>query len=736
MTLVDWCNRGIRAGFYLLFISVPIFLTPVNYELFEYNKMMLTYGITAAIATLWLIKMVQTRNFAIRRTPLDIPITLFFVSQLISTLFSMDPHVSWNGYYSRFNGGLWSTITYIVLFYAFVSNWNEQHIARDLAESKDAKDHKTTAKRGFAMLPLLKVAVATGVAVSVYGVLQRMGIDKHLWVQDVQTRVFSTLGQPNWLAAYLVALAPVALVIGLKQKRTHILTFSAESIQFFLWSGIAILFYLVLLFTRSRSGLLAFAAADIILWAVLYLKSKNIKTLAYQAVFIHGVFLLITFINGSNIAAIDKHFSWSAVQSRLESKTTAATAVPEQPQPGTSIDYGGTESGTIRTYVWQGAINAWRSSPKTMLVGTGVETFAFAFFQYKPVGHNVTSEWDFLYNKAHNEYLNYLTTTGVIGLGTYLLLIVTILWVMAKPQLPIIGKGAKSATFPVFLITGYTAGFVSILITNFFGFSVVVVQILFYLLPAMTIVLSDALEGVDENERMWVLPRSVAQKYGKPMIGIIGVAGIGIIGYLVLLWHADKLFAAGYRASRSGNPEAAITFLQRAVALNGREPLYRDELGVTLASFASQALAEGQATAASEIAAEAIAQSDRALDTSPNNVNFWKSRTKIYYAFSEYDAQFNALAITALEQAHQLSPLDPKIAYNLAILQGRAGDNQKAIDTLKEALTYKPDYRDTYFALYIFYKELGRTEDARQILTTYLETIGPDADFIQRLEEL
>ena len=35
----------------------------------------------------------------------------------------------------------------------------------------------------------------------------------------------------------------------------------------------------------------------------------------------------------------------------------------------------------------------------------------------------MTSEWDYLYNKAHNEYLNYLTTTGIVGLGTHLLLL-------------------------------------------------------------------------------------------------------------------------------------------------------------------------------------------------------------------------------------------------------------------------------------------------------------------------
>jgi O-antigen ligase len=61
------------------------------------------------------------------------------------------------------------------------------------------------------------------------------------------------------------------------------------------------------------------------------------------------------------------------------------------------------------------------------LFGTGVETFAYAYYFVRPQAHNLTSEWDYLYNKAHNEYLNYFATTGFIGLGTYLLVISTVI---------------------------------------------------------------------------------------------------------------------------------------------------------------------------------------------------------------------------------------------------------------------------------------------------------------------
>ena len=68
--------------------------------------------------------MVASGRFKVQRTVLDIPIVLF-LSQIISTIISIDPHVSIWGYYSRFNGGLLSIIDYIFLYYAFASNLYE-----------------------------------------------------------------------------------------------------------------------------------------------------------------------------------------------------------------------------------------------------------------------------------------------------------------------------------------------------------------------------------------------------------------------------------------------------------------------------------------------------------------------------------------------------------------------------------------------------------------------------------
>ena len=196
-------GKIIEYSFYLLFFLVPLILTPLNYELFEYNKMMITYGLATIITGVWIIKMILAKEIRINRTPLDLPLLLFLLSQVISTIISVDRHLSVWGYYSRFNGGLLSTISYVLLYYAFVTNFPREKISR-----------------------LISVMLITAGIISFYGALEHFGYSPSCyfltgkfnvacWVQDVQNRVFATLGQPNWLAAYLAVLIPITMGLGI-----------------------------------------------------------------------------------------------------------------------------------------------------------------------------------------------------------------------------------------------------------------------------------------------------------------------------------------------------------------------------------------------------------------------------------------------------------------------------------------------------------------------------------------
>src|SRR5258708_24658861 len=130
MKFISYCDKIIEYSFYALFFLVPLVFSGDTSELFELNKMWLDFGLTTIIGATWATKMVLQRRISIQRTPMDILLLLFLASQIISSIFSLDQYVSWWGYYSRFNGGLLSTICYFILYYAFVSNLQVKHVWR------------------------------------------------------------------------------------------------------------------------------------------------------------------------------------------------------------------------------------------------------------------------------------------------------------------------------------------------------------------------------------------------------------------------------------------------------------------------------------------------------------------------------------------------------------------------------------------------------------------------------
>lgn len=331
----------------------------------------------------------------------------------------------------------------------------------------------------------------------------------------------------------------------------------------------------------------------------------------------------------------------------------------------------------------------------------------------------MTTEWDYLYNKAHNEYLNYLATTGILGLGSYLLFIGAFVWWFFKwhQRKNIDSSDAFDALTPALF-----AGWLSILVTNFFGFSVVIVQLFLFLFPAM----------------MTTSDKAFSFKFSLPYRLSLFLVLLVLFALLILLfrmWYADTLFAAGYRLARVNQYAQAQPLIRGAIKLNAGEPLYHDEYSTTLAALTAVSVEQQQATLAAALAKQALTESDTAISISPKNVNFWKSRTKIFYSFSSFDPQFNPASIQALTRAWELSPNDPKIMYNLAILYGRQNDNAKAIEFLQKSIAMKPNYRDAYFALNIFYQEIKDTKKAREILQEYLQKVDPnDKDFLERTE--
>ena len=204
------------------------------------------------------------------------------------------------------------------------------------------------------------------------------------------------------------------------------------------------------------------------------------------------------------------------------------------------------------------------------------------------------------------------------------------------------------------------------------------------------------------------------------------------------MWYADTIFATGYQASRSQDFITAYQNIKEAILINDSEPLYYDEFSYPAAQLSVGLSAdESQATLSAQLAKEAIAASDQAVSISPNNVVYWKTRTRVFYTLSQIDESYLTDAKQALEKAAELAPTDPKIIYNLALIYDRWGISEKVIPLLEQAAKLKPDYRDAYYALALFYEKDGKKDEAKKTLDYILTKINPnDEDAKKLMEEL
>lgn len=411
-----WKSTSMRLSRFLavilIFFTPLLFVTNTN-EAFEFPKMYYVYFIGGTLATLDLIRNLLTDKKIIMPNAY---VLAFLASQIIATVFSTHLYTSLWGYYSRFNGGLISIIVFISLFYVFVNVHTKEFVER-----------------------LLRLVILGTLPVSLFALFQHFTLDQ-------ATRVYSTIGQPNWLGTYIVVVFPLALTKFLKNNQNK-----KENI---FWLLLLNLIYSSIWFTYSLSSILGLVAT-LIIYAILerknIIKEKKKVSILFTIMFcisilspgvysqrINDIFSDLNKLEGNKNSNQDLVFNndislnsgteaIKTQENNLNNSSIIQSVKSNNPQIS--------DPGYIRIYLWKGTLDLTTSSVKNLLVGTGPETFPYEFQHFRPKELNYSSEWDFILNKPHNYYLELLSETGILGLGTYLAMIYWILNSIATDQI-------------------------------------------------------------------------------------------------------------------------------------------------------------------------------------------------------------------------------------------------------------------------------------------------------------
>ncbi len=664
-------QRIIVSTLYTLTILVPLTFSQISYELFEFPKFILLLSATLIITLAWSIHLYQTKTSlkTIIHKPslITLGVLAILATQALATIFSISPYTSFWGYYSRFHGGLLTTICYTIIYFATL-NW---------------LDKKSTLK-------LTIISIKTSILIGIIAILEHFDISltcmfmstlAHLqnaanpfiastacWgsMTSPLSRSFATLGQPNWLAAYLIPHIFLTIHLVQTHKKNSLILYTVYTILF-----------TALLFTRSRSGLLAFGISYIAYWLLLVRQFSVAK--------IKQAFARYTLLFMLPLALFGSAFTPS-----LTSLNTLPSPTPSPSTPGTALETGGTESGDIRRIVWGGAMRLIAQYP---ILGTGPETFAYTYYWVRPLSHNLTSEWDYIYNKAHNEYLNLAATTGLIGLLAYLAWHLAI----AKASLTRIPRSKKVRQDDDDLVRHFYpvlgASLVGFAITNFFGFSVIPVYLLMTLLCTLPSTLA-------RDPSLPTTPRLSPIAYCLFPILLI---------YPASLYLADYYFAQGKSYLDANHPEPAISNLQKALRLRPSLDLYHSYLGEAYSLLSAS-------TKSTDYAKLAQQQAEITRQLNPYHLNYYKARAKIYLTLASLDPAWNIQAAKELELARQLAPTDPKLAYNLGLVYTRTNQLDKAEIELRETIRLRPSYAEPYYALTLLYEQSKQTEKIPPIL--------------------
>ncbi len=433
--LSKFCDKLIEAGWLGAVIITPLYFNIYTQRVFAIGKAHLLRSIALLMTMAWVISAAEElkgkseqskalnpiqRIASFLRQPLILPILAFAVVSLVASLASVWPLASFRGSYRRAQG-FYTTFAYLVLFLSMVRTLRTQRQVERL----------------------ITTTVLTSFPVSLYAFVQHYGLDPIPWSADVAGRVTSTLGNAISISAYLIMVVPLTirqLVASLSRlrgqnKKPPLSLVSAGLYFLVLFTQLS-----AIIFSQSRGpflGLIGGLFFMFLLWMISEGRGA-IGLAAVNLVVILGLFLIVLNLPNTPLVALEK-----------------------VPYVGRLSTIGETLSSGGRPFMWEGAIDMIQDDPGRAIIGYGPETMFVAYQPYMPSELAEIGGAFMNPDRAHNDMLDALLTTGMIGVTVYLILFGAIFYYSLK-WLGLIKTARERNYFVALLAAGGLVGAVSL----------------------------------------------------------------------------------------------------------------------------------------------------------------------------------------------------------------------------------------------------------------------------------
>ena len=407
----------IEASWLAAIIVVPLFFNIYSSRIFEPDKIAILRTLALISLGAWIIHLIEENGLLIGKEKLSLkqfiglpiikPVLVFIFVYLIATIFSINPRVSFWGSYQRLQG-TYTVLSYITIFFALIFTI----------------DNKSQIDR------IVTTIILVSLPISLYGILQRFGLDPIPWGGDVMKRIAANMGNSIFIAAYLIMVFPLTVVKIAKSFRSLLNDDKNQIEHFFLstiYVFIASLQLIALYFSGSRGPWLGWVVSLVVLWLGLSLIWKT-RWLTITGVFLallFGSFLLTLNIPNGPLENLRNTQSFSRIAHLLDAQS---------------------RTGRVRELIWNGTAelvgpheplkfpygDVDKLNGLRFLVGYGPETMYVAFNPFYPPELTQVEKRNASPDRAHNETWDALVITGIFGLMAYLFLFGAVLFYGTK----------------------------------------------------------------------------------------------------------------------------------------------------------------------------------------------------------------------------------------------------------------------------------------------------------------
>ncbi len=201
------------------------------------------------------------------------------------------------------------------------------------------------------------------------------------------------------------------------------------------------------------------------------------------------------------------------------------------------------------------------------------------------------------------------------------------------------------------------------------------------------------------------------------IVVMAAVVMIGILG--ARFYFADQIFVSALSSNDYATTESK---LQQALSLRGSSDIYHTALARAYLVKASQLAQESKpdVQAVTDLLARAVNEARTATDISPNAVAIWENLATMYDNASQLVPEAADWSIKSLNQASELEPTNPILMWRLGNDYMLQNNFAKAIEYYQKSINLKKDYVGAYVSLTGAYESNKELDKAIEVYRNIL----------------